>query len=438
MAEFNSTTDIGNRALQHVGNEMITSFADGNARAEAVSFVYGKLRQAELQRNVWSFAIRRACLRPINTNTTNGTDTLLLVPALWVGSTTYFVGSLVADENGTIWQSNIPNNLGNQPQVSTTWSEYFGPMTVHAWDSTTTYHPGELVYTAAGDGTNRVYLSLIDGNADNPATATAWSATATYYKNEVVTFNLITYMSLIDLNINQEPDLAPALWSSGTTYALNAKVGGSDGTIYQSKANGNLGHDPTLDVTHTFWTNTGVLNPWTTVFVSGSGSVNWRQIGGKEFPSGVTVSPLNIVYPLGSGPSSQSSTRNVFRLPAGFLRQAPTDPKAGSTSYLGASWGLAYTDWNFEGNYITSAQTDPIMLRFVADTVDVPTFHPMFCEGLGARIGREICEPLTQSAAKQAEIDRKYQQVMGEARTVNAIETGSDEPPVDDWIAARN
>jgi hypothetical protein len=32
---------------------------------------------------------------------------------------------------------------------------------------------GELVYTTPGDGTYRVYLSLQNGNADNPATATA-------------------------------------------------------------------------------------------------------------------------------------------------------------------------------------------------------------------------------------------------------------------------
>jgi hypothetical protein len=56
--------------------------------------------------------------------------------------------------------------------------------------------------------------SLQDGNTDNPATATAWAATATYHKNQTVTRSAVAYQSLIDLNINQDPASAPALWAS--------------------------------------------------------------------------------------------------------------------------------------------------------------------------------------------------------------------------------
>ena len=290
MTEFLTAVDIGNRACQHCGVTRIDptlGFTEDSRQASEISFVYGKLRRAELQRNNWKFAIRRTALRPIETNTTNNTDTLLLVPAMWVSTTTYFVGSIVADQFGTLWQSNIPNNLNNQPLISTTWDEYFGPMAVAAWDTTgtTSYFAGELVYTAAGDGTNRVYVSLLEGNSDNPATGTAWISTSTYYKNQIVTFSSVAYMSLIDLNVNNEPDLAPALWAVGTTYAAGAHVGGSDGVIYQSIGSGNVGNDPTLDG-GVHWTNTGVLNPWTTVFVSGAGSLNWRQIGGAGVSDG--------------------------------------------------------------------------------------------------------------------------------------------------------
>jgi len=443
MAAFLSPTDIGSRAAEHCGQTRLDptlGFADLSSKAASeIGFVYDKVRRAELQRNTWTFAIRRAALRPVNTNSTNGTNTMLLQPALWVASTTYFLGSVVSDENGTVWQSNIPNNLGNRPLVSAVWDEYFGPLTVSPWDTTggTVYYAGELVYTATGDGTNRVYLSQTEGNTDSPSAATAWSATATYYMNQVVTRSSVAYMSLIDLNINQDPASAPALWSSGTTYATGNNVGASDGVIYQSVGNGNVGHDPTLDVMHTYWTNTGKLNPWTTVFTGGTGSVNWLQLGGAEFPMGVTITPLYIRYPLGTGPSSQATTRNIFYQPAGFLRRAPQDPKAGSQSWLGAPSGIAYDDWLFEGKFIVSRQFNVILLRFVADTVDVTTFDDMFCEGLGARLGLEICEPLTQSGAKKQQIAQEYSRFMGEARTTNAIEQGPVEPPMDDWVSCR-
>jgi hypothetical protein len=62
---------------------------------------------------------------------------------------------------------------------------------------------------------------------------------------------------------------------------------------------------------------------------------------------------------------------------------------------------------------------------------------PMFCEGLGARIGLEICEPLTQSDSKLGTISQIYKTFMSDARNVNGIETGSVEPPLDDYITCR-
>ena len=73
----------------------------------------------------------------------------------------------------------------------------------------------------------------------------------------------------------------------------------------------------------------------------------------------------------------------------------------------------------------------------MADVVNVPKFDDLFCEGLAARIGLEICPKVTQSEAKVATIAGKYKVFMGEARIVNAIEIGSEEPPEDDWVTAR-
>lgn len=432
MAEFLTDVDIANRALQHCGAELIDAtlgFSEISKRAEQTEFTYPKVREAELRANVWTFSTRRQILRSIDTTT------MLVVPALWTSTTTYFVGSIVADANGNFWICRTRNNLNNEPQDSLTWEPYFGPMTVSLYDTDEVYHAGELVYTTPGDGTARVYLSLQSDNDDNPATATAYDATSVYMKNQVVTYLSVAYMSLIDLNTANTPSSSPAIWNSGTTYSAGQSVGGSDGVIYTSVGNGNLGNDPTLTVG--LWTNTGVLNKWTTVFVGGTGSVKWLLIGGTEFPSGVGIEPLNITYPLGAGPSSQQSSANIFRLPNGFLRIAPQNPKATPVPWLGGPAGTMYNDWLFENGYLISSEVGPIRLRFVASVTDVTKMDAMFCESLAARLALEVCEPLTQSGAKLATIAKVYQEWTDKAVVANAIEQGWEDPPDDTYVSCR-
>lgn len=434
MVAFRTPVDIANRALQHCGASRIDplqGFNEVSKNASEVGFCYDKLREAELQRWIWTFATSRQVLRAIDTTT------MLMTPALWVQTTTYFVGSIVADQAGSLWISRIPNNVGNDPLLTTVWEPYFGPLAVPAYDTTgtTAYWAGEIVYTAPGNGTSLVYFSLQNNNGDVPGAATAYDATVTYFKNQVVTFSSVAYMSLIDLNLNNEPDLAPVLWAVGTTYAATTKVGGSDGVIYQSIGSGNIGHDPTLDG-GVHWTNTGVLNPWTTVFVGGTGSDKWLLIGGSAFPNGVGLTTLNIVYPQGAGPSSQSVSNNVYRLPAGFLRPAPQNPKPGINN-LGGPSGVGYDDWLFERDYLISSDVGPIHFRFAANMTNVSQMHTMFCEGLAARIALEVCEPLTQSSAKLGVIAKIYEKWISEARINDAIEDGYTDAPDDELITVR-
>lgn len=550
MPEFQAPADIGNRALQHCGADLMDStlgFAEQSNRARSVAFAYGKLRRAELQRNVWTFATRVAVLRPLDSNTA------LVAPSLWSSQATYFVGSLVQDQAGTLWISRIPNNVGtaSQPGVNfTAWEPYFGPLTVSLYDSTQSYATGEIVYTAVGDGTYKVYLSLVEGNAIHPALPSQWSVASVYYTNDVVqkfplwsslttytkgqsvtdgagnvwaslvnsnlnqnpatsptkwaAMPLLTlaqqlvpnqssavsppaspvlewlqaqtyalgnfvmfngsvyvslaaanagqfpnaagstwwalctggtlYMSLIDFNVSNDPGNTPAQWAIGTTYASGNVVLGSDGIGYSSVINGNVGNNPVGDDS-THWQRITIA--WTTIFTQGGGNSQWTQVGGANFPNGVVISPLNITYPLNSGPASSTATRNAFRLPANHLRCAPQDPKAGAASYLGAPSGRAYDDWQFQDDYFVTREVGAIPYRFVADVQDVTKFHDLFCEGLACRVGLEVCEPLTQSTAKLAGIKKMYDDFMGDARLVDAIEAGSTEPPLDDFIACR-
>jgi hypothetical protein len=319
MSDFETPVDIANRALQHCGATRITSFSDDSKNASEVAFCYDKLRRAELRRNVWRFAIRKATLRPIDT------DTKFVAFPAWDDGTTYDVNAVIMGTDGLAYYANVGSNLANDPTTSSQWTLYFGPLTATPYDSGTSYFAGEIVY----DDSDNAYLSLITGNEDAP------------------------------------PD---------TTWRL-------------------------LDA--------------------------------------AVLSDFNFIYPLGSGPASTTGSRNVYRLPNGFLRKAPQSPTLGNISWLGSPVGNALTDWEFEGDYFVSTEINPIVFRFVADIADVTKMDAMFCEGLACRIGLEVCETLTQSAEKLSTIAQKYKAFMGEARQVNGIETGATQPAEDAYITVR-
>jgi hypothetical protein len=433
MAEFQTPVDVASFGLQLCGQariDPVKGFTEPTRGARETSFAYGKLRRAELQRNTWRCAVKMAMLRAIDANTR------LLTPALWSPISTYFANSIVSDQNNNLWISNTPNNLKNDPLASLTWEPYFGPLTVSLYATATSYHAGELVYKTPGDGTYRTYLSLQDGNSDDPAVASAYDATAVYTKNQVVTFSSVAYMGLIDFNTGNTPSAAPTAWNVATTYTTGNAVAGSDGVKYVSVGSGNVGNDPTLDVAGVNWTNTGVLVAWTAVFTGGTGSNKWLQIGGVEFPSGVALTSLGVAYSPGTGPSSQASTRNVYRLPNGFLRLAPQNPKA-TTTWLGGPSGNVYSDWSLQGDYLITGDSGPIPLRFVADLTDVRRMDDLLCVTLGYRVAIAVCDTLTQSASQLANIEKAYSVFRNDAATVNAIEMGYDDPPDDDYVTVR-
>ena len=398
-----------------------------------------------------------------------------LAPTLWSSVTTYFEGSIVSDQTGQLWVSKTPNNLGNDPTQTLAWEQYFGPLTVMKYDSSTAYFAGELVYTAPGDGSYNVFASKQSSNAVDPSLPNQWSVTTTYFQNQVVqvfpdwavgtTYTqgqtvLYTdgnvYSSLTNGNLGNIPApgssswaLAPVLtlttqpvpatgltspplrspvieWAATTTYSAGAFVL-FNSVEYLSVLNNNAGNYPNV-VGSTFWeavtggtfymslvdlntANPPVSSPlqWTTTFTQGGGNQMWTQIGGAAFPMGVALLTLNIIYPLGTGPVSQSNTRNIYRLPSGYLRQAPRDPKAGSASYLGAPTNLQYTDWNLESNYIVTHDTDPIMFRFVADLPTCGKWALCSWEYLAASIACECCTRITQSTDQTESPDQRLQ-----------------------------
>lgn len=423
---FSNSTDIANRACQHVGASRIAPgalFTEDSKQAGEISACYDQLRVSELRRNVWRFAIRTAAIRAIDTTT------LLLVPAPYQAAARYIVGSLVG-YNDLVFFSTSTSNLGFTPDMNPDqWSQYFGPLTVNLFDPTTTYFAGELVYSPVSNSPV-VYLSLSTGNADVPSTIPAFDATVTYDEGQTAAYSAATWQSNIDLNLNNTPS-ANAAYVPATSYSIGDIVLAANNHNYTSVVDTNVGNDPTID-DGTRWTDNGPA-PWIAVPALQPDQMqgqNWLKLD-------ATVKAIHLLYPPNSGPVGQPATRNLYMLPNGFLREAPQDPKAGSTSFLGAPTGMQYDDWEFQDNFIVTMESRPIVFRFVADIADVKKYDPMFCEGLGARIGFEVCEALTQSTEKQQACGAAYKTFMGEARSVNGIETGATEPPLDDYVACR-
>jgi hypothetical protein len=199
---FKSSVDIGNRALQHVGQFQIQTLYDDSRAAKEVLLCYDKLRQAELRKIPWRCATRRAFLYPWTSSTVQ------IVPQAWAVSTTYGDGQLVFDagqtitvagnsvltglgpnsEPGTLWiaihahTSNAANAPGNSVVangaanlVPTPWQQYFGPQFADIYSATVTYNSGDLVYTGTYGSTLTFYICL--GNAVinmAPASGNPW------------------------------------------------------------------------------------------------------------------------------------------------------------------------------------------------------------------------------------------------------------------------
>jgi hypothetical protein len=383
MADFREPLDILNRAAQHCRVAGAGSLDEMSAQAVEFNRVYDKMRRYELRRNVWRFATRRVALRALS----NGTS--LLVPASYAAGTTYAAGAIVQypASSGSYWISTRGANLGVTPGTVPTsgvlaWEGYYGPLTVEPFVSDTSYHAGELVYISPGDGTVSVYASLVEANEESPQVVDEWDSTLTYSSGAVVSYGSTNYQSRVNFNADYQPDESPTQWTSTLT------------------------------------------NP----AVSGS----WLLVS-------ATLSAVAINYPLTTGPLSVSGTRNAYRLPANYLREAPQAPKAGVWQSLGGPAGLEPDDYEFEGNYIVSSLYGPLVWRFVADVQDVTAFDPMFAEGLAAKCALE-CGPIwlpNRFTSFEQGIRRAYREIMGEARTVNGIETGPVDAPLDTYITCR-
>lgn len=304
--------DIANRGLQHLGIPRITAFTDSSKQARETNFAIDKLRRAELQRSVWTFATKRVVMRKFAAASTTEASF-----ATYASGTTYAAADVVKDSNGFLWVSRKGSNLGITPGnegFDPYWIPYTGPIFAALHDTTATYLPGDLVQVST------------------------------------------TLYMCVSQNINQVPP--------NTTY--------------------------------------------------------WHAI------QGATTTAFTILTPIGYQ-NDASTLRNIFRLPANWLRMAPQDPKMASGVRSNTTAGMAYNDWEVEEPYLFTNDNSPFVMRFVADTTNVPNMHPLFCEAWAARLAIELADTLTQNDQKKADAMALYQQYMAMAQTVSAVEAGTTE-----------
>ncbi len=421
-----SSVDIINRSLQLLGRKRIASVLDQNMNASESNFSYHIIRRFEQRRAAWRFCIRKVALRALNLATQQITF------GNYAAGTTYVLNDVVTGSDGLTYVSLKGSNTGDDPTTTSgSWGIYLGPMQANQY-------------------------------------VVAWVISTTYKANQfALGSNGTTYFSTVNNNIGNDPTITPAAWLVGTTYALGNFVTGSDANVYQSVAGGNVGHNPVGDG--------GVR--WTQVLANVDGYFGWEAQTAVNattdysagelvytLPSSVylstisdnTLNPttdttgawlsmtttpslanMNFIYPIGAGPSEEEDTRNVFMLPNGFMREVAQDPKAGSNSVLGAPSGIRYQDWYFENNYFTSFTPGPIFFRFAGDVLDPNQFDPMFIEDLAYALAVANCKALGGTQADMVSIQKEARLFQSQARTVNAIEKGTEEPAEDDFISCR-
>src|SRR5271166_1483588 len=257
-------------------------------------------------------------------------------------------------------------------------------------------------------------------------TALTWAVGTTYQLGDIVfdpTANTgngsgAAYISLLVSNTGNTPNTSPTWWApyfgpvTGDTYSTTVsyyagELAVSSTHLYLSTASANLNVSP----------GTG---PWTLAKIAGSDG---------------NIPTLFIPYPVGYFTSG--ATRSYFRLPWGYQRVAPQDPKiAGGTSQITAA-GMQYSDWQFEGNLLLTAAATPIIFRFVADITNVADMDTLFCRAFASRLAYEACETITGSDDKKQSLAQDYDRFIAQARSVNSIEQGSTDPIEEEIMLSR-
>jgi hypothetical protein len=94
-------------------------------------------------------------------------------------------------------------------------------------------------------------------------------------------------------------------------------------------------------------------------------------------------------------------------------------------------------DWVVEGRKILSNYDDVVYLRYVADITDVTQFDAAFYDLMAISLALDLCEALTDSTSKKAQLAQDYKDAVLEAKKINAFEQVPAEAPDPTFLTAR-
>lgn len=117
----------------------------------------------------------------------------------------------------------------------------------------------------------------------------------------------------------------------------------------------------------------------------------------------------------------------AFPLPSDYLRLLPP-----------ARRGLDWKIENHEGRpAILTNDGDSLEIRYIARITDPTVYDSLFVKAFSLALADHLCEAITQSNTKKADIRNDKRDALREARRMNAFEKTSDEPAEDPWLTAR-
>lgn len=119
---------------------------------------------------------------------------------------------------------------------------------------------------------------------------------------------------------------------------------------------------------------------------------------------------------------------NAFQLPSDYVKLLSEYAEDNSNT----------NDWEIEGRKIYTDYSAPLEIRYIYDVTDPNEMTPLFREVLATRLALELCEELTQSNTKKAELSDEYELVVRRAKRSNAFAKVAAQPPTDSWITVRD
>lgn len=133
-------------------------------------------------------------------------------------------------------------------------------------------------------------------------------------------------------------------------------------------------------------------------------------------------------------PAFQYNTK--YQLPSDCLRLIElNDYYVGLdlTDYRGSDT----SEYAIEGREILTNWAAPLNIKYIKRVTNTSQFDPCFNLTLGARIGMDLCEALTQSDSKWQKAAMQFKQEISDAVRVNSISLPPRKLADDEWLMAR-